>query len=131
MVEEKDKKVKELEENIAAVAFTASSKMGKALMAKCKTLQEENDEIGRQNEEGEVLQLLFIVYHVIYAFYVLYLFFLAWSLFFHRFVYFSFQCFFSSPGKLIDNFGSMCKNDSLPMLKVKGGWVQFLACWNC
>lgn len=55
MVEEKDKKVKELEENIAAVSFTANSKMGKALMAKCKTLQEENDEIGRQNEEGEVL----------------------------------------------------------------------------
>ena len=54
-MEEKDKKVKELEENIAAVAFTANSKMGKAIMAKCKTLQEENDEIGRQNEEGEVL----------------------------------------------------------------------------
>ncbi|XP_031287719.1 FKBP12-interacting protein of 37 kDa [Pistacia vera] len=57
LVEEKDKKVKELEENIAAVAFTANSKMGKALMAKCKTLQEENDEIGRQNEEGETHQL--------------------------------------------------------------------------
>ncbi|KAK0578477.1 hypothetical protein LWI29_011052 [Acer saccharum] len=54
LVEEKDKKVKELEENIAAVAFTANSKMGKALMSKCKTLQEENDEIGRQNEEGEL-----------------------------------------------------------------------------
>lgn len=49
--------MKELEENIAAVAFTANSKMGKALMAKCKTLQEENDEIGRQNEEGETHQL--------------------------------------------------------------------------
>ncbi|KAI9174812.1 hypothetical protein LWI28_023050 [Acer negundo] len=57
LVEEKDKKVKELEENIAAVAFTANSKMGKALMSKCKTLQEENDEIGRQNEEGETHQL--------------------------------------------------------------------------
>ncbi|TXG55753.1 hypothetical protein EZV62_017066 [Acer yangbiense] len=57
LVEEKDKKVKELEENIAAVAFTANSKMGKAIMAKCKTLQEENDEIGRQNEEGETHQL--------------------------------------------------------------------------
>ncbi|KAH9776312.1 female-lethal(2)d [Citrus sinensis] len=57
LVEEKDKKVKELEENIAAVSFTANSKMGKALMAKCKTLQEENDEIGRQNEEGETHQL--------------------------------------------------------------------------
>ncbi|KAJ0049310.1 hypothetical protein Pint_15506 [Pistacia integerrima] len=85
LVEEKDKKVKELEENIAAVAFTANSKMGKALMAKCKTLQEENDEIGRQNEEGEIFLFLF-------------------SMFF-------------SPGKLMDNLGSMCKNDSLPILK--------------
>ncbi|KAK1557234.1 hypothetical protein Q3G72_020860 [Acer saccharum] len=57
LVEEKDKKVKELEENIAAVAFTANSKMRKALMSKCKTLQEENEEIGRQNEEGETHQL--------------------------------------------------------------------------
>lgn len=64
--------MKELEENIAAVSFTANSKMGKALMAKCKTLQEENDEIGRQNEEGEVVHSLFrksfliflFVYHV-------------------------------------------------------------------
>ncbi|KAK0587170.1 hypothetical protein LWI29_018608 [Acer saccharum] len=44
--------VKELEENIAAVAFTANSKKGKALMVKCKTLQEENDEIGCQNVEA-------------------------------------------------------------------------------
>lgn len=57
MVEEKDKKVKELQENIAAVSFTPQSKMGKMLMAKCRTLQEENEEIGTQAEEGKVLQL--------------------------------------------------------------------------
>ena len=55
MVEEKDKKVKELQENIAAVSFTPQSKMGKMLMAKCRTLQEENEEIGTQAEEGKVL----------------------------------------------------------------------------
>lgn len=54
MVEEKDKKVKELQENIAAVSFTPQSKMGKMLMAKCRTLQEENEEIGTQAEEGKV-----------------------------------------------------------------------------
>ncbi|KAL7604975.1 hypothetical protein Lser_V15G17276 [Lactuca serriola] len=42
LVEEKDKKVKELEDNIGDVNFTPQSKMGKMLMAKCRTLQEEN-----------------------------------------------------------------------------------------
>ena len=54
LVEEKDKKVKELQDNIAAVSFTPSSKMGKMLMAKCRTLQEENEEIGNQAAEGKV-----------------------------------------------------------------------------
>lgn len=53
-MEEKDKKVKELQDNIAAVNFTPQSKMGKMLMAKCRTLQEENDEIGNQANEGKV-----------------------------------------------------------------------------
>ncbi|KAJ6686682.1 PROTEIN OF 37 KDA-LIKE PROTEIN putative-RELATED [Salix purpurea] len=53
LVEEKDKKVKELQDNIAAVNFTPQSKMGKMLMAKCRTLQEENEEIGNQAAEGE------------------------------------------------------------------------------
>ncbi|XP_052107265.1 FKBP12-interacting protein of 37 kDa [Arachis duranensis] len=48
LVEEKDKKMKELQDNIAAINFTPQSKMGKMLMAKCKTLQEENEEIGNQ-----------------------------------------------------------------------------------
>lgn len=57
LVEEKDKKVKELQDNIAAVAFTPQSKMGKMLMAKCRTLQEENEEIGNQANEGKIHEL--------------------------------------------------------------------------
>ncbi|OMO60009.1 hypothetical protein CCACVL1_24468 [Corchorus capsularis] len=57
LVEEKDKKVKELQENIAAVSFTPQSKIGKMLMAKCRTLQEENEEIGTQAEEGKIHEL--------------------------------------------------------------------------
>ncbi|PHU06655.1 FKBP12-interacting protein of 37 kDa [Capsicum chinense] len=55
LVEEKDKKVKELQDKIAAVNFTPESKVGKMLMAKCRTLQEENEEIGNQANEGKVL----------------------------------------------------------------------------
>ncbi|KAI3765864.1 hypothetical protein L2E82_15910 [Cichorium intybus] len=57
LVEEKDKKVKELQDNIAAVNFTPQSKMGKMLMAKCRTLQEENEEIGNQAKEGKIHEL--------------------------------------------------------------------------
>ncbi|XP_057417143.1 FKBP12-interacting protein of 37 kDa-like isoform X2 [Lotus japonicus] len=57
LVEEKDKKVKELQDNIAAVNFTPQSKMGKILMAKCRTLQEENEEIGNQASEGKIHDL--------------------------------------------------------------------------
>ncbi|KMZ63723.1 FKBP12-interacting protein of 37 kDa [Zostera marina] len=55
--EEKDKKIKELEENAKAVSFTSSSKMGKMLMAKCRTLQEENEEIGALASEGKMHEL--------------------------------------------------------------------------
>lgn len=34
--------------------FTPHSKNGKMLMAKCRTLQEENEEIGREMSEGKV-----------------------------------------------------------------------------
>ncbi|PIN01173.1 Splicing regulator [Handroanthus impetiginosus] len=57
LVEEKDKKVKELQDNIATVSFTPQSKMGKMLMAKCRTLQEENEEIGNQANEGKMHEL--------------------------------------------------------------------------
>lgn len=49
--------MKELNDNIAAVQFTPTSKMGKQLMAKCRTLQEENEEIGNEASEGKVLLL--------------------------------------------------------------------------
>ncbi|KAL5725488.1 FKBP12-interacting protein of 37 kDa [Ranunculus cassubicifolius] len=57
LIEEKEKKVKELEDNVAAVNFTPQSKMGKMLMAKCRTLQEENDEIGTLASEGKIHEL--------------------------------------------------------------------------
>ncbi|PWA92436.1 pre-mRNA-splicing regulator WTAP [Artemisia annua] len=57
LVEEKDKKIKELEANDQAINFTSHSKMGKMLMAKCRTLQEENEEIGNQAREGKIHEL--------------------------------------------------------------------------
>ncbi|KAL8140820.1 hypothetical protein V2J09_006841 [Rumex salicifolius] len=57
LVEEKEKKVKELQDNVAALSFSANSKMGKMLMAKCKTLQEENEEIGHHASEGKIHEL--------------------------------------------------------------------------
>ncbi|VAI73618.1 unnamed protein product [Triticum turgidum subsp. durum] len=57
LAEEKEKKIKELQENVAAVNFTPSSKHGKMLMAKCRTLQEENEEIGAMASEGKIHEL--------------------------------------------------------------------------
>ncbi|CAI0547447.1 unnamed protein product [Linum tenue] len=57
LVEGKDKKVKELQDNIAAMNFTTQSRMGRMLMAKCKTLQDENLEIGAQAAEGKIHEL--------------------------------------------------------------------------
>nr|GEX89003.1 hypothetical protein [Tanacetum cinerariifolium] len=42
VLEEKDRKIKDLEANDQAVNFTSHSKRGKMLMAKCRTLQEES-----------------------------------------------------------------------------------------
>lgn len=57
LVDEKEKKVKELQDNVAAVNFTPQSKMGKMLMAKCRLLQQENEEIGAQASEGKMHEL--------------------------------------------------------------------------
>ncbi|KAL9252958.1 FKBP12-interacting protein of 37 kDa-like protein [Drosera capensis] len=57
LVEEKDQKVKELQEQNNALAFNPQSKFGKMLMAKCKTLQEENEEIGYLASEGKMNEL--------------------------------------------------------------------------
>lgn len=57
LVDEKEKKLKELQEKVANANFTTSSKMGKMLMAKCRTLQEENEEIGAMASEGKIHEL--------------------------------------------------------------------------
>ncbi|KAJ7548541.1 hypothetical protein O6H91_07G016000 [Diphasiastrum complanatum] len=56
-LENAEKKVKELQDDLAAVQFTPHSKNGKMLMAKCRTLQEENEEIGREASEGKIHEL--------------------------------------------------------------------------
>lgn len=56
-LEAAEKRVKELQDDLAAVQFTPHSKHGKLLMAKCRTLQEENTEIGREASEGKVHEL--------------------------------------------------------------------------
>jgi hypothetical protein len=53
-LEASEKKLKEAQDDLAAVQFTPHSKNGKMLMAKCRTLQEENEEIGREMSEGKV-----------------------------------------------------------------------------
>lgn len=58
LVEERDKKIRELQDNVAAVNFNANSRMGKKLMAKCRTLQEENEEIGAMASEGKIHELV-------------------------------------------------------------------------
>ncbi|KAK1302689.1 FKBP12-interacting protein of 37 kDa [Acorus calamus] len=57
LVEEKEKKIKELEDNVTAISFTPHSKNGKSLMTKCKILMAENEEIGISASEGKVLIL--------------------------------------------------------------------------
>lgn len=43
-----------LRQELQAVAFSQDSKTGRMLMAKCRTLQEENEEYGRELAEGKV-----------------------------------------------------------------------------
>lgn len=57
-LEAAEKRVKELQDDLAAVQFTPHSKHGKLLMAKCRTLQEENSEIGREASEGKVSSVI-------------------------------------------------------------------------
>ncbi|MCO5590845.1 hypothetical protein L7F22_044820 [Adiantum nelumboides] len=56
-LETAEKKIKELQDDLGAVQFTPHSKNGKMLMAKCRTLQEENEEIGREASEGKIHEL--------------------------------------------------------------------------
>ncbi|KAK1324362.1 FKBP12-interacting protein of 37 kDa [Acorus calamus] len=57
LVEEKEKKIKELEDNVTAISFTPHSKNGKSLMTKCKILMAENEEIGISASEGKMHDL--------------------------------------------------------------------------
>ena len=49
-----EKKALALQDEISGLQFTPTSKHGKMLMAKCKTLQEENEEMGQLAAEGKV-----------------------------------------------------------------------------
>ncbi|KAJ6853615.1 FKBP12-interacting protein of 37 kDa [Iris pallida] len=57
LVEEKEKKVKELQENVEAVNFTPNSRKGRLLMDKCKTLSAQNAEVGEMTSEAKIHEL--------------------------------------------------------------------------
>lgn len=50
-------KIRQLQEELEAVQFTPHSVSGKKLMAKCRLLQEENEEFGLKLAEGRIHQL--------------------------------------------------------------------------
>jgi hypothetical protein len=55
--EENEKKLKQAQEELEAVQFTSQSITGKKLLAKCRLLQEENEEFGRLLSEDRLHQL--------------------------------------------------------------------------
>eukprot|EP00743_Colponemidia_sp_Colp-15_P009616 GILK01010519.1.p1 GENE.GILK01010519.1~~GILK01010519.1.p1 ORF type:complete len:197 (+),score=36.30 GILK01010519.1:38-592(+) len=56
-IRERDEKIRKLEEDLEAVQFTPASVTGKKLVSKCRALQRENEELGRQISEGAVQKL--------------------------------------------------------------------------
>jgi chromosome segregation ATPase len=52
-----EKKLKQCQDDLDAQKFTPHSITGKKLMAKCRALQEENEELGRQISEGQLQKL--------------------------------------------------------------------------
>jgi uncharacterized coiled-coil protein SlyX len=56
-LKEKDAKLKKLQEDFEAALFTPTSIQGKKLMAKCRLLQEENEEFGMKLNEGRISKL--------------------------------------------------------------------------
>ncbi|ORX96665.1 hypothetical protein K493DRAFT_407164 [Basidiobolus meristosporus CBS 931.73] len=52
----KEAKIKQLTEELEAVNFTPSSLTGKRLLAKCRSLQHENEELGKRLCQGRVAQ---------------------------------------------------------------------------
>eukprot|EP00803_Ostreobium_quekettii_P009691 evm.model.scf_1727.4 EVM.evm.TU.scf_1727.4 scf_1727:21339-24332(+) len=55
--EKSQAELKKAQQELEAVTFTQDSKAGRMLMAKCKTLQEENEEMGRELSEGRIHHL--------------------------------------------------------------------------
>lgn len=56
-LEESQRELKKVQQELEAVTFTQDSKAGRMLMAKCRTLQEENEEMGRELSEGRIHHL--------------------------------------------------------------------------
>eukprot|EP00200_Dunaliella_tertiolecta_P006170 CAMPEP_0202342540 /NCGR_PEP_ID=MMETSP1126-20121109/3062_1 /ASSEMBLY_ACC=CAM_ASM_000457 /TAXON_ID=3047 /ORGANISM="Dunaliella tertiolecta, Strain CCMP1320" /LENGTH=391 /DNA_ID=CAMNT_0048933513 /DNA_START=52 /DNA_END=1227 /DNA_ORIENTATION=- len=56
-LEETQKELKRVQEELAVANFTQESKVGRQLMAKCRSLATENEELGRELVEGRVPQL--------------------------------------------------------------------------
>ncbi|KAJ3047124.1 hypothetical protein HK097_000219 [Rhizophlyctis rosea] len=56
-LQDKDKKIEELQQEVLGTSFTPYSIPGKKLLAKLRALQDENEELGRQLCQGKVEQL--------------------------------------------------------------------------
>lgn len=56
-LESNQAEIRRLQGELDGVSFTQQSKAGRLLMAKCRKLQEENEEMGRELSEGNVHQL--------------------------------------------------------------------------
>ncbi|KAL6750201.1 hypothetical protein V8C86DRAFT_3110040 [Haematococcus lacustris] len=56
-LEEAQRDVKKLQEELAVAHFSQESKIGRQLMTKCRALADENEEMGRELTEGKVHQL--------------------------------------------------------------------------
>lgn len=56
-LQDRDKKLKEKEEELDAIQFTTQSLTGKKLLAKCRLLQEENEDFAKQLSEDRIHKL--------------------------------------------------------------------------
>jgi len=54
LLQEKNKKIAKLEEELKGAQFTQSAGAGKKLIEKCKVLQEENEEFAKQISKGVI-----------------------------------------------------------------------------
>ena len=54
LLQEKDKKIQKLEDEIKGMQFSQNTVAGKKLIEKCKMLQEENDEFEKQISKGVI-----------------------------------------------------------------------------